>query len=221
MSRAKNLDRVPPKVERITEFEVYLLDEQNQRIKRICGHKRNAVPNEFPCLVDAGYGTEHSGVGFCLKHDSTGMKSDFLISGETDFPETVRSAVDRIRDMDDSQMSDLDGDIKVLYALLQFIMTGTGTDDNNRVLSKEGVKTATQIIQKIIDAKKTKHDLRKTMSIDVKMIRAFLNQVLGIIRRNVDEATSNRIFTEILQQVVFPMQRKELISGEPGDLLNE
>jgi hypothetical protein len=53
------------------------------------------------------------------------------------------------------------------------------------------------------------------------MLKLFINQVISVVKRNTDEATANRIFTEIMNQVVLPMQRKQELTGDVMELMNE
>jgi len=61
---AKRLTTSPPKVEEISSREIYLLDEQERRVKRICG----TMDGEWPCTISAGSGTLHEGIGKCRRH---------------------------------------------------------------------------------------------------------------------------------------------------------
>ncbi len=63
-----NLSKPPPKIEKVADFEVYLVKE-GMRIRRICGGKIPNVPKEYVCTYEAGRGTKHKGVGLCKSHD--------------------------------------------------------------------------------------------------------------------------------------------------------
>jgi len=82
------LQKKPPRVEKVSLIEMYKLDENGKRIRRICGHRKNktfpnhvpyGVPNphgvkdprnEYVCCNDAGKMTNHLGIGPCWYHSS-------------------------------------------------------------------------------------------------------------------------------------------------------
>jgi hypothetical protein len=37
----------PPKIERVDKFEIYLLDENNERKRKICGAKKKNFPKDM------------------------------------------------------------------------------------------------------------------------------------------------------------------------------
>lgn len=60
----------PPQVERVSPFEVYLLNEHGERVRRVCGAKRGGLPEQFACLRPAGAGTDHKRHGRCSMHEA-------------------------------------------------------------------------------------------------------------------------------------------------------
>ena len=80
------LKKPPPKILTISKIECYLLDEQGERVRRICGMRRQkSFPSHVPvgidnphgwvnpldqarCLNHAGSNTDHVGIGPCRLH---------------------------------------------------------------------------------------------------------------------------------------------------------
>jgi len=56
-----------PQIDRVSEDEVYLVDDKGRRVKRICGYR---LPAGGVCRRTAGFGTIHLGVGLCKEHEA-------------------------------------------------------------------------------------------------------------------------------------------------------
>ena len=63
--------KIAPKIEKVSDNEIYLLSPEGYRTERICGKVRDGIPDEYPCVNKAGQGTTHSGVGLCSEHDTS------------------------------------------------------------------------------------------------------------------------------------------------------
>ncbi len=70
------LSKEPPKIEEISSKEVYLLDDNNNRVSQICGWIDTET--KWPCLRTAGEGTIHAGTGRCSSHGSDTGESQYL-----------------------------------------------------------------------------------------------------------------------------------------------
>jgi len=61
------IENKKPVVEKINKNEIYLLDDKNNRLKRICGFEDK---DGWPCINEAGHSTLHEGVGKCNTHEN-------------------------------------------------------------------------------------------------------------------------------------------------------
>jgi len=69
-STKKAIAKGPPNVHEVSPYEVYLINPDGTRGRRICGAKRANLPPQYVCLMPAGKGTDHVGVGRCRIHHS-------------------------------------------------------------------------------------------------------------------------------------------------------
>lgn len=119
-SETRKLTQEPPKVEKINRNEVYLLDDKNRRVMRICGFDQDG----WACTIHAGKGTLHYGEGRCRKHDFTyAGESNYLkrymkiISDESKLKEYFEIIESSKEDYNDTERL-----IKVLEGLLMNIL---------------------------------------------------------------------------------------------------
>jgi len=76
-SARKDLKKIePPLLEQVSVEEIYLLDDDKNRIRRVCGWEG--------CLNHPGKGTYHDGVGRCSAHD-------FVDHGKMDYIKRMAS----------------------------------------------------------------------------------------------------------------------------------
>ena len=116
-----------PKVDKVSPFEVYLLDDKNKRTKRICGTQRNDYPEGYVCLNPAGDGTDHPGYGQCTYHDrqitnpnNTGLWEN--LNREAGLPANLMEYFQNAQIIEEQHLTSVDEDIKGMYALVSYVM---------------------------------------------------------------------------------------------------
>ena len=200
-----------PRIERVTDHEVYLLAEDGIRTKRICGKVRENIPEEFPCVRNAGEGTSHFNIGFCKEHD-TGIELkpkskntyEILITPENkskflDYLVTVSSS-------ESEHHTSVDSEIELLESI---VLTMVDKYTKGDTLTLKQGDDLSKIVQKLANVKKIKIEALKKEKLDSEIVAKFLSGILGIIKMHTQGETTKRIVADIMSNVVVPMMNRD------------
>lgn len=210
-----------PKYKKVSPYEVYLLNDEGEPSKRICGVQRNNRPKGYLCHKDAGAGTSHTGTGPCSAHDrqitnpnNTGLWH--RLNREHNLPSTLMEFIENASDLEDRVLTSIDDDIKFLYGLQAYFIEkkGLGKDGKESELSSDNIELILKISKEIIAAKEKRVKIKKEVVLDATTVRAFIDQIFKIIVANTNQAHSRRILTEIMDGVIVPFKDSGRISGE-------
>jgi len=206
----------PPKIERITEDEIYLLSPDDIRTKRICGAKREGIPEEYPCLEPAGAGTTHKGVGKCVKHDKALQKSlkkvntyEIIINDKE--PKNLLDYLTAVSTLDPEHLTSLDPEIQLLQGIVSKYINQVKDAEN---VSMKQLDDLSKVLSRLGNLKKDKADSIRNMQIDFKVVDKFIKGIFAIIKSRTTREQSQKILSEILQNVVTPMMNKEEIQKD-------
>ena len=198
-----------PNIERVSDQEVWLLDEEDQRIRRICGKIRPGMPDEFPCEEDAGKDTAHENSGYCLVHD---VSIDLIPKGRNTYERLInieekRTLLDFIvnTSTDESEHhTSVDSEIELLEAIIAKLV-----DANKDSLTTKGADDIAKVAQKLGNLKKIKIETLKKEKLDSEVIAKFLKAVMGIIKMHTSIQTSKSIIMDIITNVAVPMMNRD------------
>lgn len=212
----EKLNIEPPKIEKVSEDEIYLLDHEGNRTKRICGSKREGIPEEFPCVENAGKGTSHQGVGRCKLHDksvqkSSKQKNTYEIILKDKNPSTLLDYLAAVSSLDPEHLTSLDPEIQILQGILSKYINQLKDAEN---ISIRQIDEISKIVTRLGNLKKEKADSIRNMQIDFRVVDKFIKNIFGIIKRRTTKEVSQKILNEILQNVVTPMMNKEEIEQD-------
>ena len=198
-----------PKIERVSDQEVWLLDVEGKRERRICGKIRVAIPDEFPCTEDAGKDTKHEGSGYCEVHD---VKISLVPKSQNTYemlinPDRKRSLVDYIVDTsqsDSEHHTSVDSEIELLEAIIAKLV-----NSNNAAMTGKVADDIAKVVQKLGNLKKIKIETIKKEKLDVEVISKFLKSVIGIIKMHTSAQTAKLIIVDIIGNVAVPMMNRD------------
>tara|TARA_B100000424_G_C22939800_1_gene500108 strand:- start:2412 stop:3164 length:753 start_codon:yes stop_codon:yes gene_type:complete len=217
-----------PNVDKVTPFEVYLLDDKNKRTKRICGTQRNDMPEGYVCLKPAGDGTDHPGYGQCTYHDrqitnpnNTGLWEN--LNREAGLPANLMEYFQNAEIIEEKHLTSVDEDIKGMYALVTYVMQRRRDTENPEegFLTNQDIDLVMKITDKIIKAKELRPKLKKEVSLDTTTVKAFVDQIFKIIMQNAAKNVGKRILTEIMDEVIVPFKTQGRIVGKEFDYKKE
>ncbi len=206
--REKKLESPPPDIEIVSEMEIYLLDENGERSKRICGKQQRSMPKGYVCLNPAGSGTGHLHTGPCRIHEPKPIlhkvsmmrkMRELTPEGKDLFP-TISEKLDLI-DNTKIEMESLDEEINMMYILLNEVLTQTDEDDQ---LTPKRRTEALNILKEITKAKEVGIKLKQQIFIDPKTLEVFVKQIFGILKQMPDETMMHRIMDRIYKEVIVP-----------------
>jgi len=198
-----------PKIERISDVEVWLLNDDNDRIRRICGKVRQGIPAEFPCLEDAGKGTEHEGAGYCDIHDISvqivdKVRNTYSSIIDLDKKRSVMDYLVRSSQEESEHHTSVDSEIELLEALIASLI-----EDNKTSITPKKADDIAKVAQKLGNLKKIKIEAMKKEKLDSEVVSRFLKQIMGVIKMHTSQQTTKNIIADIISQVVVPMMHRD------------
>jgi len=213
-----------PKIDKVSPYEVYLLGDNNQRTRRICGTQRNSMPEGYVCLKPAGDGTDHPGYGQCTYHDrqitnpnNTGLWQN--LNRQAGLPANLMEYFENAQIIEEKHLTSVDEDIKGMYALQSYVMQRRRDLENPEegYLTNQDIELVMKITDKIIKAKELRPKLKKEVSLDTTTVKAFVDQIFKIIMQNAAKNVGKRILTEIMDDVIVPFKTQGRIVGKEFD----
>ena len=217
----------PPEIEIVSPHEVYLLDEEGDRVRKICGRQKSGFPKGYVCEQSAGHGTNHPGVGNCKKHDSSipNPKNVGLwdrLNKDQGLPSTLAEYLENASDIEERHLTSVDEDIKALYGLFTYQMSkrkkaalakGDIDEEQQLQLSNADLELALKIMDKILKAKEVRLKLSRELTLDTSTIKMFVNQIFQVATQKLPEHQAKMLLNAFLDQVIIPFQTKGRIKG--------
>ena len=198
-----------PKIERVSDQEVWLLDDKDQRVRRICGKIRVGVPEEFPCTEDAGKGTSHLGSGYCETHDisiqlTPKTRNTYEMLIDQNKQKSILDYLARTSQAETEHHTSVDSEIELLEAIIANLLKTHG----EAITPKIG-DDISKIAQKSGNLKKIKIETLKKEKLDSEVIGRFLRSVMGIIKIHSSAQTAKLIIMDIITNVAVPMMNRD------------
>lgn len=214
LKKAQTLLKSPPlRILEIPEVsERWLVDEKGTKLRKVCGHWNSF--SQRPCLFPAGFGTNHFGKGSCRKHSRGGLYN-LILNAENGYPEKLGELLSHVESLDEREIIPLENEIKILYALQQYVMSNT----IDGVLNLDQIDIIRKITSDLVKTKAIKHKIQREMKLDNTTVKEFVNQIFKTISENIKGPESKRLMTEILNKVIIPFQNTDRIGK--SDVLGE
>lgn len=219
--RKRDLEKypVPPRIEVVDKYEVYLLDSKGNRVKRICGKKRRGYPDGYVCLNYAGMGTIHKGIGYCSNHDPRSGRKLYMemeeinkklaTKGKKLFP-TVKEGMELAEIINDD-MNDLSMQVKIIMGLLMAELTKEDVTLDNASIYK-----IIDLVREVRNLKESHYKIKKDSALDLRVISAFIDKIFSVIAANAELVVARSIMEKIRTDVIIPITS---IEGKEGKKL--
>ena len=213
-------------VQYINQHEIYLTDENGELLRRICGAQRANKAKGILCTQSAGSGTQHRGIGTCHKHDVAIANTNNQglwdrLNQEADLPSSLMDLIDHTDNLEETHLSMVDDDIKLLYTLqVKLLENLPANDDGERVLSYKHAEGLTELTSKIIKAKQVRSKLKKELSLDASTVKTFVEQVFKTILTTIPENLAKILMAKILEEVITPFKTNGRITGDLSSIYN-
>lgn len=240
LRKAAQVKDPPPLIEKITPHEIYLLDEDGERVKKICGAPKRNMPPGYVCLQSAGHKTSHPGYGACKSHDTSIPNGNNIglwdrLNKDAGLPSTLAEYLQNASEIEEQHLTTVDEDIKALYGLLQYQLSKRqkyqnkeNQDEEEIFLSNSELDLALKIMDKILKAKDLKLKLSRELTLDTSTIKQFVNQIFQVATQKLPEHHAKMLLNAFLEEVIIPFQTKGRIRGsdfqydpQSGKLLKE
>lgn len=213
-----------PSVDKVSAYEVYLLDKKGTRTRKICGTQRNNQPAGYLCLKAAGDGTQHPGYAQCSYHDRqlTNPNNTSLwlqLNRQAGVPANLLEYLENAEIVQEEHLSSVDDDIKGLYAIMSYVMSRRRDHENpdEGYLTNQDLDLMLKINDKILKAKELRPKLQKEVSLDTATVKTFVDQIFKIILANAAKNVGKRIMQSILDEVIVPLKTQGRIKGGEFD----
>ena len=213
-----------PHIKVIDKHEVYLLDDQGRKKKRICGCQRKNMPEGYVCTNKAGAGTDHPGWGFCDDHDTTyhnGSNTSLWhkMNRKAGLPANLMEFIENSDVIEDKHLNTVDEDLRALYGLQSYllnrrkILDADGNKTEDGFLTPGDIELFLKITDKIFKGKELRMKLKKEITLDTETVKAFINQIFPIILKNAPGTSGKQILQQILDNVIIPFKTQGRIVG--------
>ncbi|RJR27659.1 hypothetical protein C4561_01780 [candidate division WWE3 bacterium] len=183
------LARGKDNVEIVSEKEVYLLDNDGVRYRRICGTALTTMPEGFYCLRPSGSGTNHLGVGRCSFHDRSKLLSserklltvsDMLL--KTGYGKELRKRF-KTCETAESLFSSVDSELELLYRILRERLSKPAADLNE----------IRSMINQIIKVKMVRQDLLRASLFTRDELLKYFKLIVDTCKDILDETQFQRL----------------------------
>ncbi len=216
---------IPPNTDKIDGAEVWLLDNHNKRIKRICGNKKSGFPKGYVCEKNAGRGTKHVGYGKCEEHERR-LQPEFMYNHWTKIKEKFEKDGKEIIPILDSglkyaslltkDMSDLSGEFELTIALL--IGKLENKAGSSKEISRADLEDITMLLREMRNIKEAHHRIKKDTALDLRIITAFVDKIFTTIVAVAKTEDARKIMERINKEALVPIGAS---SGKEGTIMME
>lgn len=198
---AKRLTTSPPKVEEISSREIYLLDEQERRVKRICG----TMDGEWPCTISAGSGTLHEGIGKCRRHENS-------LTGKKEYLERYLTTLDSDSELThffesasqaEEDFFSVENLARMVSGVLHHFITSAQYNWTKKDIDR--FLDMIEIWRKLIETQQKK-EMNKVLATSISL---WLRGVLSVIFNNVSSENYNKIVSQI-STIELPKEIQEI-----------
>jgi hypothetical protein len=183
----------------------WLVSPEGTRLRRVCGHSTIYGP----CLLTAGWGTDRKGYGKC-RHHSRKSLYNVSLSLSHGLPSRLGELLEATEQLEDSELTSVDTEIKLLYALQTYVMS-IGPE-----LTLDQIEILRGLATDLLKAKALKNKIQRELRLDATSVKEFVNQIFNIISARVRGPEAKNIMNDILNEVIIPFRTQDRI--RPGEM---
>lgn len=221
-------NNVKENVKVVSKNEVYLLDDEGQELKRICGHIKK---DGLRCKAPAGWKTDHSGYGLCYHHDRgrNASKSWRQLSQDIAEGSSLGKILERSQD-GEVVINDVTKEINFQQALLLWyidhVMNRTDYDEDGNEMEPEftpkDIKILKNLNQDMIKAKESAAKIKGSLKLDAVVVRKFVDSILTFLVSELESKLRKnevmQLMEKLMEKVLVPMSSKGMINGDVSAL---
>jgi len=189
-------------VEFLSKDEIYLLGDNNKRLKRICGYKKSNDGN--PCETKAGLYTSHRDFGRCKQHHGTKSTQSNMLLRFLQMKNRTEgnfvSYIDAFKDMSDEDAENFIPLIKIQNALIARYTKkyNNNWNDKTSLFLSSMVSDLSNLIEKSIRSK-------RAVVLTPKLLDGFFAVIVEVLTSFVGEEIAKNTIRDIMKKMSFPV----------------
>ena len=177
------LKKPPPNVNRVSVDEVWLLNDKNEQLYRICGYQNRRLPKGYVCMMRAGAGTNHKGYGRCRWHHGNPHQQRNTLLRWLQEKEigTIVQSLEQAEQLSEEEISSVDGEVRVQSALVTetFRLVENKLRDPLEKISLADIRSLEISVEKLTELKERKARMRALDKVTAKDIKEYIAFIVG------------------------------------------
>lgn len=223
-------------VEQISQdiFDVWILDDFGEKIRRICGYPKSGVPKvllnpddlkrELVCNQAAGWGTVTT-TGFCNHHIdkrlSHGAKNFYALAQIYAKSNTLSEILEDV-DETEIDLSDVSGEIKMLSAMQLQLMKWIEEhkdEETGDAWTPQRISWMSSLLKDIVRMKETASRIEGSMRLDVSTLKQVVEMIMSFLMKELEaigipKDTIIELVQKMTDEVFIPMTNQALVSDK-------
>lgn len=212
-------------------YEVWLIDEEGEHIKQVCGYPKKGTPKillkdglkkDLICAKSPGWGTTHKGMGFCDNHEQGSLNKTSRNFLEIAIVYSENNSLSRILEeveQAEIKVTDVADEIKMLTALQLQLMEWIDDDKEDDGVAWTPVKVSmmVSILREIIKSKESAARIEGSMRLELNTLQQVVEMIMSFLVKELNNLSIPRDkVTEILhrmtEEVFVPLTNQSMIS---------
>lgn len=208
------------KFEVVSEYEVYMLDENGDRGKRVCGAK---IKDGGRCKIKAGAGTDHTGIGRCVKHDGEDSNSSNWLEMVEDISDgsALGKALERSK-KGEVAINDVTEELLMQRGLLMWYIDHVMDREGETEFTPKDIKIIKRLNKDLIKTKESAAKIKGSLKLDAVTVKKFVDQLMTFLVGELESKLKRNevmaIMEKMMEEVFIPMASRGMINGDLGAL---
>ena len=207
-------------MEILSSEEAYLINKNGIR-KRICGAVRK---DGRYCTAGPGYKTDHSGIGYCLRHDRSldGRLNWLKMAAARAKGSTLSVMLENAANLD-LELTDLSNEVRFQQSMILWYIDFVMKRDPEPEFTKDDINFLRGLNADVIRGKESAARIKGSMKLNALEVRQFIDQIfsflVGRLSGLLDKAVMAGILQEMASKVFLPMTATGAITGQTSKLV--
>ena len=211
----------PPKI--ITKDGISFMKKKDSKgstaLSPICGVQRKNMPDGFVCTKPAGEGTDHLGVGCCMRHDNKNRQLKAFrtlrkhlknVSDDMGTPHALEKVMERAESLEESDITNQDLSLRILHSLLFQYLEDHGNDEEGWTFADSlRVMEITDAVRK---TQETKAKTQKILYFSPEAVRDFVRSLFGMALGFIEKQKQDAFVEAISSHPIFIGNRIDISS---------
>ena len=195
-------------------YDVWLLDEDGERIKQVCGHPKKGTPRvlfksglkkDLICQKAPGHGTPHLGQGFCDSHEKGSLEKsskNFMevarVYSENNSLSEILEDVEKI----EIKATNVENEIKMLLAMqLQLVEWIDLNTENGEEWNPARISWMVNILKEIIKSKEAAARIEGSMKLEMNTVKQLVELIMSFLVKELSGLLPKDKVTEIFHKM--------------------